>query len=257
MRHSDETKIGGSSGEVPTTRWSALRAARTRDEARRNRALTGLCHAYWKPVYFFFRRHGYKNETAKDLTQDFFFEYFIQGRLPKAADRELGCFRHLLATALNRFMLNRERNRRRKKRAPAGGLVSLTAPELGTLELPSSEATPDEAYLYAFITDLLDYALAQTEKECRAGGLQMHWDVFRRKVLAPIRQEAPDIPMKDICRQYGVKDESTAYNMTVTVKRRYREVLMKRLRDLARSEADAQADFQEICRFLSEHGAKL
>jgi hypothetical protein len=45
--------------------------------------------------------------------------------------------------------------------------------------------------------------------------------------------------------------------MIVTVKRRFREVLRRRLRDLVGSDSQAETEFQEILRFLSEKGAGL
>jgi hypothetical protein len=257
MSHSDRTTMGGMSSRLPETRWSLILAARTRDDTRRRLAIATLTDSYWKPIYCYLRRCRYLNEQAKDLTQEFFCEFFLDGKLLQAADREIGSFRQLLVTALKRFISNMERDKSRKKRAPEGGVVPLPSTESGDIDLPSSEATPEQAFYYSWITSLLDRALRETEKQCIDSGMKVHWQVFHRKVLAPILEDAEDIPMKEICRIYGVQSDTKACNMIVTVKRRFQRILKQRLRDLVRSDAQAEAEFEEILRFLSKNGARL
>lgn len=251
--------MGGMNSRLPETRWSLIFAARTRDDTRRRLAVANLTDAYWRPIYCYLRRRGYQNEEAKDLTQGFFCEFVLEGKLLQSADKDLGCFRQLLATALKRFVLNVERDKNRKKRAPEGGIVPLasTDSESGDIDPPGSEATPEQAFYYTWITDLLDHTIAETKRQCYDADLKIHWQVFHRKVLAPILGDAEDIPMKEIGRIYGVESEAKAGNMIVTVKRRFQRVLKQRLRDLVRSDSQAEAEFEEILRFLSENSARL
>lgn len=249
--------MGGMNGRLRETRWSLIFAARTRDGTRRRLAMANLTDYYWKPVYCHLRRHGYTSEEAKDLTQEFFYTFILDGSLLHAADREIGCFRQLLTTALKRFISNIERDKKRKKRAPTGGLIPLPAAESGDFDPPSSEATPEQAFYYSWITGLLDHALAETKRQSIDGGMKVHWLLFHRKVLAPILEDAEDIPMKEICRTYGVESETKACNMIVTVKRRFQRVLRQRLRDLVRSDSQAKVEFEEILAFLSGNRARL
>ena len=48
------------------------------------KALESLVAIYWKPLYFFIRQHGYDNETAKDITQEFFSMMIERSVLTKA-----------------------------------------------------------------------------------------------------------------------------------------------------------------------------
>ena len=145
-----------------------------------------LTIAYWKPIYCYLRRKGFQNEEAKDLTQEFFHGFILQGKLLQTADKELGCFRQLLITTLKRFISNVERDKNRKKRSPKEGIIPLTSLELINFDIPAIEATVDEAFDYAWITNLLDQILAETKKQCYESGQEIHWQVFHRKVLAPI-----------------------------------------------------------------------
>jgi len=249
--------MGGTGSRLPETRWSLILGARTHDQTRRRLAIANITNAYWKPIYCHLRRRGYSNEEAKDLTQEFFCEFVLDGTLLQTADRELGCFRQLLSTALKRFTINVERDKNRKKRAPEGGVVALPSTEAGDFDPPSSEATPEQAFYYAWVTSLLDHALTETKKECCNAGLEVHWQVFYSRVLAPILNDAEETSFKNICQKYCIESESKAGNMIVTVKRRFREVLRRRLRDLVGSDSQAETEFQEILRFLSEKGAGL
>ena len=250
--------MGGADSRLPEqTPWSLILAARTENQTRRQLAVENLTYAYWKPVYCYLRRKRYTNEEAKDLTQEFFRRFILEDRLLQAADRELGSFRQLLSTALKRFVSNHERDRRRRKRVPEGGLVSLSSIELGIVDAPKSEATPDDAFHYSWITSLLDQILKETEEQCCNAGLTKHWQVFRSKVLAPIRENAEDLPLKEICQKYGIESETKACNMMVTVKRCFKRTLKRHLRDLTRSDSQAEEEFRDIFAFLSKNSARL
>jgi len=145
----------------------------------------------------------------------------------------------LLTTALKRFVSNVERDKNGEKRAPEKGSISLPPTESGDLDLLSSEATPEQALIYAWITGLLDHAIRETEKQLGDAGMKVHWQMFHRKVLAPILEDAEDVPLREICRIYGVEDETQASNMIVTVKRRFRRILKQQLRELPRTEGAA------------------
>ena len=247
--------MGGAQGRFPTTCWSAILSARTTDDDRRRLIIDELARAYWKPICCYFLRQGYGNEDAKDLTQDFFCKFFLEGTLLQTADREVGRFRQLLMTALKRFVRNVRRDGRRRKRTPKGAIFSLDGPDLANIEVPAAAATPEKAFYYAWVTNLLDQVLAEIRVQYCSSDMATHWEVFHLKVLAPIFEDAEEASLAEICRQCGVKDESTASNMIITVKRRFRKVLRRRLRDLTGSDTEAEAEFDDLFRFLDENGA--
>jgi RNA polymerase sigma-70 factor (ECF subfamily) len=248
--------MGGMESKLPETRWSLILGARTQDQTRLRLCMENLANAYWKPIYCYLRRRGFDNEEAKDLTQDFFYGFILEGKLLQTADKELGCFRQLLSTALKRFVSNVKRDKSRQIRAPKGGVVPLST-DLSNIDIPASEATPEQAFKYAWVSNLLDQILAETKKQCYESGQQVHWQVFHRKVLAPILEDAKDISMKEISQIYGLEDANQANSRIVTVKRRFARILNRRLRDLGGSDVQAEAEFEEIMRFLSEKSARL
>ena len=247
----EDTEIGGPRQAFLTTPWTEIVGVKGLSPGERRKRLGFLIDRYWKPVYFFIRRSGKSNEEAKDLTQEFFRRFILEDKLVQAADRELGSFRQLLTTALKRFVSSYQRDRTRKKRTPEGGIIPLPSAELIGAKGPISEATPEDALYYAWVTNLLDQTLAETKRQCCDAGMAKHWQVFHSKVLAPILEGNDDLSLKEICHRYGVESEAKASNMLVTVRRCFKRTLKRRLRDLARSDSQAEAEFREILAFLS------
>jgi hypothetical protein len=160
-------------------------------------------------------------------------------------------------TALSRFSSDTRRDRARQVRAPKGALFSLDGPDLANIEIPAAAATPETAFDYAWVTDLLDQVLAEVRTECSNSSMATHWEVFRLRVLAPIFEDTRKPSLSKVCRECGVENERTASNMIITVNRRFQKVLKRRLKELTGSEAEAEAEFAEILRFLSDSCAGL
>lgn len=257
MRRSDRTTMGGMESKMPKkTPWSLILRAQTQDSTRLKLAQENLAQAYWKPVYCYFQRRDFQNEEAKDLAQDFFMEYFLQGKLLKHTDKKEGSFRKLLYTALKRYTINHLRDASRRIRKPEGGLIHLSALEGGQFTLPDSEATPEQAFEHGWIANLLAQILAETQEQCCESSLAVHWKIFHHRVLAPIINNADDIPIEKICQMYNLETKDKASNMIVTVKRRFQMNLWRRLRDLTGSDGKAEEEFKEIMLFLSEKSAR-
>jgi hypothetical protein len=156
-----------------------------------------------------------------------------------------------LLTALKRFISNVERDKKRKKRVPPKGIVHLSSPRFADVDLPGSAVTPEQAFYHAWIADVLDQVLKEVREQYSSPGMLNHWRVFQLKVLAPTLQNACDPSMKQICERCGIASETQTSNMLITVKRRFRNILRRRLRNLVHSDSEAEAEFREIFAFLS------
>ena len=77
---------GHVSGRFPTTQWSRIVKAASRDASEAREALSGLCRADRYPNYGYARHRGYAPEQARDLTQDFF-AYILERVLIARSDR--------------------------------------------------------------------------------------------------------------------------------------------------------------------------
>ena len=256
MNRWDNTALGGANGAFPSTRWSVILNAKTNNITRRQLIIGDLIKTYWKPVYCFIRKRGYTNDDAKELTQEFFCEVVLGGKILEKADRHIGSFRGLLIVVLERFLINADTWKSRKKRCPETGIINLDPAELVNLGAFSPAATPEQAFYHQWIIDLLDSVLAEVREEYCSNSQSAYWLIFNQKILMPIMEGAKPPPLREICETLGIKDESQASNMIVTVKRRFRSVLKRRLRALVSSDAEAEGEFQEILRFFSEDSAR-
>ena len=247
--------MGGPNGAFGPTHWREILSVQTTDEGRRRQALEQIITRYWKPVYCYLRRKGHGNEEAKDLTQGFFHEMGLRRDLFQKADRSKGRFRNLLLTALNRYASNARRNASTKRRSPAGGLVRLEAMDAAQLPEPARDARPEDAFYYAWASELLDHVLAAVEADCRQSGKSVHWEVFRARVIAPIVEGESPPSLPELCARYHIGDEAKASNMIITVKRRFRSALTAHIRDVVDSDDDVDGEIQELMQILARRGA--
>jgi DNA-directed RNA polymerase specialized sigma24 family protein len=249
MSRRDRTDMGGTGYVFLTTRWSlidGIQSAGDKDKALISRLLT----RYWKPVYCYLRRKGHGNEDAKDLTQGFFHDVVLNRNLVQRADQGKGRFRAFLLHALDQYLVNEKSKQTAQKRHPRGRLVSLDTSELPVLPETISELTPEDSYNYAWLSELLERVLAEVEEECRQDGLDVHWQVFRDRVVQPILEDSEPPSLGEVCQRYGLEDEKKASNMAITVKRRFQTRLRRHVRDTVTTEDEVEDELQEILQYL-------
>ena len=237
--------MGGAAESFLTTHWSLIEDVQSSED--QGRALIGLLlERYWKPVYCYLRRKGYNNEQAKDLTQDFFHEIVLNRNIIQRAEKSEGRFRSFLLHALNQYLIDQRRKETAKKRIPKDKLVSFDIVE--SLELPqtANNLSPEDCFNYIWKSALLDQTLSQVESKCLQEGMEMHWYAFRDRIVEPILKGFEPSSLKEICNKYGIKDESTASNMVITVKRRFQTTLKKNLRSTVISEDQINEELKEI-----------
>ena len=248
----DKTTMGGMKSVFQTTIWTEIRSAKTNDRARKRTIIDSLLRKYWKPVYCYLRSKGYSNESAKDLTQGFFHEIVLGRNLIQQADQNKGRFRTFLLTTLNRYITDIHRRDTAKKRKPMEATVQLEPANLPNLPAKQSEAEPEQVFHYAWASNLLDEVLTKVKDEYYSTGKSTHWEVFNAKVLTPIVENAKPSSLAKICAKYGLEKPSQASNMIITVKRRFRVVLERQMRQIVRSDLELEEEFRELLEILSK-----
>jgi len=168
------TATGGNTDHGPgtftTTHWSVVLTAQGRSPAA-DEALEKLCRTYWRPLYGFVRRSGYKPEEAQDLTQGFF-ALLLERRDLDVVRREKGRLRSYLLVSLKNFLAKAKRRELTVKRGEGLALVpldELLAREHADLE-PADTLTADRIYERRWALTLLEQVLKRLEGEYRSGG---------------------------------------------------------------------------------------
>ena len=156
----NETRILGPGHEFDTTSWSLIRAVGD------VHAFDLFVRIYWKPLYFFVRQHGYDNETAKDVVQDFLTSVLEKGTLSKA-DPARGRFRTFLLASLTNYMKDKAKAASRQKRGGDQTILSLdfaSGEREYTLEVASGE-NPETVLHRTWARTLWKQALSELKAE--------------------------------------------------------------------------------------------
>jgi len=248
--------MGGKNVAFKTTNWSEIRHAKTHNETQRRLIIDELTRKYWKPVYCYLRRKGHTNESAKDLTQGFFHKIVLERQLVQKADQSKGRFRAFLLTALNRYLIDVHHQKTANKRSPTGKVFQLNGIDLSEIPIATLDVTPEQGFHYAFVSDLLDQVLSEVKDECYNTGRRIHWRVFHARLLAPILDNAPPLSLAEICAKYNIKSGTVASNMIVTVKRRLRKALERRLRQFVHSDSGVERELYELLKFFPKKTAR-
>jgi len=254
MARKDHTFIGGEHGSFESTQWTQIFLAGGGEEGPRKKAVARILGQYWKPVYCYLRRKGYDNEKAKDLTQGYFCDIVLGRKLLERADPRKGKFRTLLLTALNNYAISVARREQAGKRKPAEGLIALDGDDAPVPE-PRDDVTPQEAFQCAWAAALVEAVLEEVERGCLADGRQRHWRVFHALVVQPILGEGAPVPLAELCETLGIDSTTKAYNMNVTVKRRFQAAMEARVRQYTDSDAAVQEEIRDIMAALSRRPA--
>lgn len=250
MRRFDKTSMGGKKITFQTTDWTDIQHAKTQNEIQRRIIIDKIIKRYWKPVYCYIRRKGHTNETAKDLTQDFFYEIFLGRQLVQKADLSKGRFRPFLLTALDRYLIDKNKYETANKRHPNGQLFTLEDIDFTEISISASDMTPEQDFHHAYVLDLLNYVLSEVKDECYNIGRRIHWEVFRERLLVPIFDDVAPPPLSDICKKYDIKNSTIASNMIITVKRRLRKALERRLRQSVPTDSDIEGELSDLLKIF-------
>ncbi|MBN1509981.1 MAG: hypothetical protein JW955_24260 [Sedimentisphaerales bacterium] len=251
MANLDPTNMGGVRETFLTTHWSMIEGVRERQD--KDQALIGLLlERYWKPVYCCLRRKGYANEQAKDLTQGFFHEVVLNRKLVERADPSKGRFRSFLLHALNQYLIDEQRREEAQKRVPPSKLVPLDIADPPAFPETVQELDAEQFFNYAWKADLLDRVLTELREWYMGQGMEVHWYIFRDRLVQPSLEdtEAPSLPR--LCQQYGIENETKASNMLGTAKRQFQSVLKKHIRQTVVSGETAEEELREMFTFFEK-----
>src|SRR6185436_1095796 len=133
------------------TSWTVVLTAQQADGAQAHEALSRLCQTYWPPLHAYVRRLGYREDDAKDLTQQFFLVLLGKNYLG-AANRKKGKLRTFLLTAMSHFLANEWDRSCAQKRGGGQVTISLDDDETGsrTVFEPSTNLTPLQLFEQAW-----------------------------------------------------------------------------------------------------------
>jgi len=243
---------GGSGGQFPPTRWSAVLAARSADPAERSRALDLLIAAYWKPVYKYIRiRWNKPREDAQDLTQEFFTRVIEKGFLDRY-DPAKARLRTFLRVCVDGMVANEAKAAGRLKRGGDALHLSLdfdsAETELGRAGAPALReiASPDsmeEFFEKEWVRSLFSLAVETLSKECEQGGRQIHFRLFEIYDLDDSGEGRASYD--DLARDFGIAVTDVTNHLSFA-RREFRRIALEKLREMCASEDEFRREARAI-----------
>lgn len=235
--------------EFQTTNWTLiLQGGGARDPEAVGRFIT----AYWSPIYAYIRRTGRDPHAAADLTQEFLTRVVLQRGLLAKADEARGRFRAYLQTALKNFLIDEARASGGLRRSDAGAQVRYLPDDPAHWQAvePRRSADPAEAFERQWAAAALAEAMTRLERACREEGLDEHWDLFSRRVVAPALRPLA-APNREEMTAAG-DDPQRISNMIRTVKRKLDRIFRQVVAETVERQEDLDDELALVRRLLTD-----
>lgn len=236
----------------PVTHWSSVERAGQGQPDRKREALGKLLVRYLPALRAYLvlkKRIPY--EKAEDLLHDFVVNKVLEKDIIARADKDIGKFRTFLLTALDRFVSNRLRDEKAKKRNPAGGL--LISVDDG-LDPPDGSEGPADVFDVAWAREVIAEALRRMEAECVNSERTDIWAIFECRILQPTLEGTKPLDYREIVGRFGFKSPTQAANALITAKRMYQRYLRSVIAEYAEDD-QVDSEIEELKQILAGRGA--
>ncbi len=227
-----------------TTRWTRVLAARG-DSPEAKRALGELCEAYWPAVFRFLQREGRTEDTARELTQEFFAKVLERDAFA-GVDPARGRFRSFLLGALKHFLGDQRDHERAAKRGSGVAHESIgpstdTSPGIEIAD--PADAFDERRFDRSWALAVIDRSLVSLAAELRDEGKAAQFDVLKPWLAG----DPAALSQAEAATRLGMSEGA----VKVAIHR-----LRKRYRELVRAEVaqtvPESADVDEELRYLVE-----
>jgi RNA polymerase sigma factor (sigma-70 family) len=181
-----------------------------------------LCAAYYAPVFAFIRRNSPNEDSARDLTQEFFARILAKQSL-SSVEQNKGRFRSYLLGAVKHFLAD-ARDRANTAKRGFGAVLKFIEP--GTDTSPGLQLTdekllsPDLEFDKKWALTLLDRALATLAEEQIVAGKSAHFQTLKPWLTG----DAENLSQADAARQLGINEGAVKVAIH-RLRRRFRELV--------------------------------
>jgi RNA polymerase sigma-70 factor (ECF subfamily) len=229
-----------------TTRWTRVLEARG-DSTEARAALGDLCAAYYAPVFAFIRRNAPDEETARDLTQEFFARLLARGGIGNA-DPQRGRFRSFLLGAVKHFLADMRDHDRRLKRGAGRPVESLDA-QTGTspgLQAPDPRAaSPDREFDHKWALTMLDMALAALAQEYNDAGKSAQFEALKPWLTG----DSEKMPQAEAARKLDMNGGAAKVAIH-RLRRRLRDAIKNEISHTVKDSTDIDREMRELLEAL-------
>jgi len=233
-----------------STRWAMILEAgdSVATTAHALSALSELCEAYWRPVYVFLLKQGFRREDAEDLTQGFF-AHLLKNRGYARADPKKGRFRSFLLGALKYFIADARDRERALKRGGAMIVESLDD-NMEAQIAGGAKWQVDEVYDREWAASLVRHALDRLAQECALAGKS---ELFSYLMPHLVVREETAVPYREMA-QRSHRTVAALHHERARLCARYRVILREEVRATVLDATDVDEELRYLCRVLAVVG---
>jgi RNA polymerase sigma factor (sigma-70 family) len=241
--------VGPFDARFPTTRWSAVRAARSGEGEERRRGLDALLSAYWKPAYKHARvKWRASAEDAEDAVQSFFARA-VENDFFEGYEPERGRFRTYFRVLFDRHVANLRKAITRQKRGSGGAHLDVDAAEQ---ELASAGAalweSPDACFDREWRRELFARAVAKLRETWTSEGKTGRLVVFEKYDLAETRPTYEALSV-----ELGIS-VPTVTNHLAAARREIRRLVIAELCAITETDHELREELGHVFEVASPHG---
>ncbi len=218
------------------------------ESAEAKAALSDLCSAYYGPILAFIRRNSSDEESARDLTQEFFARLLVRQGID-TVNPERGRFRSFLLGSVKHFLADMRDHSQRLKR---GGGQTHESVDPGTdtspgLQLPDSKTlTPDREFDRKWALTLLDRALKSLAEEHASGEKLTQFETLKPWLMG----DNPSVSQAEAGRQLRM-NEGAVKVAVHRLRRRFREVIKEEISQTVGHRGQVDQELQDLFSSLS------
>jgi len=224
-----------------TTHWSVVLEAQGESPAAKE-ALEKLCRTYWRPIFAFLRRQGFRPEEAEDITQGFFAQ-LLERRKFSALRKEKGRLRSFLLGALKYFVTDEQRRAMAIKRGKGQRLIPLEELRAGDrIEMePADPMTAEMIYERRWALTVLEQVLSRLKDEYVAAGNVALFDSL--KELLPDEPGSPS--QSEIAARLGMT-ENAVRQAFYRFRQRYQSILREEIAHTVATPGDIEDELRHL-----------
>lgn len=217
------------------------------DPGERERALDLLAAIYWRPVYTYIRlRWRADPQDAEDFTQEFFARALSKGFFEQY-DPARARFRTWVRLGVDRMIANAREAAGRLKRGGGARVVPIDTIEAErdlAARAVSDVPDDDELFRREVARTLFTHAVAALQAEAEAGGKAVPFRLFVEYDLeGPDRDPRPTYA--GLAALHGIPVTQVT-NYLAAMRRRFRMLVLERLRSVSGSEAEFRAEARDL-----------
>lgn len=237
----DDPSANRSGHLFPQTTWTFIQRAQQLQDDEYIQARNEFLSRYMRPVLYYLRARGYKQDRAEDLTQGFF-ERFLEQDAFRRADRQRGRFRTFLLSVLGHF-LSDQNNWRRQTLQTQFERRCVTVSALVTEDdrrfEPVSHETPEFVFMKQWALSLMRSVQARLEVACIDRGHPEWYRVFATELAHP------EWSRERMAQHLGLTIHQVRYAQQMTHPL-FADLLKAAVRDHVDSDADVMDEIREL-----------